>query len=352
MSRLYGQIIGWGAYAPERVVTNYELENWMDTSHDWIVQRTGIHQRHMAAPHETTASMSAEAGRRALAKASLTSTDLDLIVLATSTPDHFLAPAPSSQVQHLLGSAKVPAFTVTTGCTGFVYALTIAHQFIQNGAYRTILVIGTELLTRLMNWQDRTTSVLFGDGSGAVVLQATTEPCGLESFVLGSDGAQAHHLYIPAGGIAEPTTPEALAEGRQYLQMNGREVFRFASTVMVQSTRYVLDQAGLTMDDVDWVVPHQANNRIIRAAARELNVAMDKIIINIDRYANTSAASIPIALCEGLDDGRIQPHHKLLMASFGAGLTWATCVWQMAPVVEARPHYTNLFATPELASVR
>lgn len=352
MSRYYGQITGWGMYVPERIVTNHELEGWLDTTHDWIVQRTGIHQRHMAAPQETTSSMSAEAGRHALHRAGLRPTDLDLIVLATSTPDHFVAPAPSSQVQHLLKADNVPAFTVTTGCTGFVYALVVAHQFIQSGTYRTILVIGTELLTRLMNWNDRSTCVLFGDGSGAVVLQATTEPCGLDGFVLGSNGALGHHLGVPAGGVAEPSSAQTIAEGRNYLHMNGREVFRFASTVMVQSSRQVVAQCGLQFDDIDWVIPHQANERIILAAARELAIPRDKIIINVDRYANTSAASIPIALCEGLDSGRIQPHHKLLMASFGAGLTWATCIYQMAPAVVSRPQFADLFAELEMVTVR
>ena len=344
MSHIFGQITGWGAYVPERIITNQELESRLNTNHEWIVQRTGIHQRHAAAAHETTSSMATEAGRRALTRANLQPTDLDLIVLGTSTPDHFVAPAPSSQVQHALGAPNVPAFTITTGCTGFVYALTTAHQFIQSGAYRTILVIGAELLTRLINWEDRATAVLFGDGAGAVVLQATNKPCGLESFVLGSNGALGKHLCFPAGGIAEPLTPQALAEGRQYLQMNGHEVFRFASTVMVRSSREALTQAGMGFADVDWVIPHQANERIIRAAAREMDISLEQFIINIDRYANTSAASIPIALCEGLDCGRIQPQHKLLMTSFGSGLTWATCVWQIAPVLTSIPRYTDLLS--------
>ncbi|MCL4868492.1 MAG: ketoacyl-ACP synthase III [Anaerolineae bacterium] len=329
MGPFYGQITGWGMYVPERIITNQELVKRLDSSHEWIVQRTGIHQRHAAAPHETTSTMATQAACRALVKANLNPADLDLIVLGTSTPDHFVAPAPSSQVQHALGATNVPAFTVTTGCTGFVYALTVAHQFIQSGAYRNVLVIGAELLTRLINWQDRATAVLFGDGAGAVVVQATDRPCGLESFVLGSNGALGEHLSFPAGGIKEPLTPASLAEGRQYLQMNGREVFRFASKVMVESCRQVLAQAKVGLAEVDWVIPHQANERIIRAAAREMDIPLDQFIINIDRYANTSAASIPMALCEGLDSGRVQPHHKLLFASFGSGLTWATCLWQM-----------------------
>lgn len=208
----------------------------------------------------------------------------------------------------------------------------MAHQFIQSGTYRTILVIGTELLTRLMNWDDLSTCVLFGDGSGAVVLQATTEPCGLDGFVWGSNGALGHHLGVPSRGVAEPSSAQTIAEGRNYLHMNGREVFRFASTVMVQSSRQVVAQCGLQFDDIDVgrfrIRP--TNGLSSRPHANSPSPA-SKIIINVDRYANTSAASIPIALCEGLDSGRIQPHHKLLMASFGAGLTWATRVYQMAP---------------------
>lgn len=340
MEKRYGRITGWGAYIPEKIITNYDLEKTLDTSHEWIVQRTGIEQRHIAAPHETTATLAVAAGQNALRRANLTPDDVELIIVATSTPDH-LTPPVSSQVQHLLG-VQAPAFVLVTGCTGFVYALTTANQFISSGSYRTVLVIGVELLSRHIDWTDRATCVLFGDAAGAVVVQATHEPCGLYGFDLGSDGSGAHHIVAPAGGTAEPVNEHTFADGRQFIRMNGREVFKFATRVIGRSSRQALALAGKTLEDIDWIIPHQANLRIIQAAAREMNLPLDRFLINIQNYANTSAASIPLALTEGLESGQVQPDDTLLLASFGAGLTWASAVVQLAPVPEpAAVFYAN-----------
>lgn len=330
MGKRYGRISGWGKYIPEKIITNHDLEKTLDTSHEWIVQRTGIHARHIVADHETTATMAIEAGRAALAKAELDPTDLDLIIVATSTPDH-LTPPVSSQVQHLLGATNVPAFVLVTGCTGFIYGLVTAQQFIQSGAYDNILIVGVELLSRHVDWNDRATAVLFGDAAGAVIMQPSHEPCGLEGFELGSDGSGGEHLIVPAMGTAEPLSETTFAEGRHYLRMNGREVFKFAVRIIGRSIARVLNEADMTLDDIDWFIPHQANLRIIQMAAKSMGVPLDRFIINIQNYANTSAATIPVALTEALADGRIKPQDKLLLVSFGAGLTWATAVLQLAP---------------------
>jgi 3-oxoacyl-[acyl-carrier-protein] synthase-3 len=332
MDKRYGRITGWGSYAPEKVLTNYDLERIMDTSHEWIVQRTGIYERRMVAPHETNASMAVEASRIALQRANLDPADLDLIILATNTPDHIVTPPTSSQLQHMLGATDVPALTMTTGCTAFVYALVTAHQFVAAGSYDNVLIVGSEILTRFMDWHDRATSVLFGDGAGAFVMQVTDEPCGVLGFELGSDGSGAEHLLVPAGGAAEPINATTYAEGRHYVQMNGREVFKFATRVIGQSCQRVLAKAGMEVEDMDWIVPHQANMRIISAAARAMGVPLEQFVVNIEKYANTGAASIPVAICEALDSGQVQPDETLLVSSFGAGLTWATIVLQMAPV--------------------
>jgi 3-oxoacyl-[acyl-carrier-protein] synthase-3 len=349
MQKRYGRITGWGAYVPEKIITNHDLENLVDTSHEWIVQRTGIHQRHVAGPHETTATMSVEAARRALGQANLAAADLDLIIVATTTGDH-LTPPVSSQVQHILGATNVPAFVLVTGCTGFLYGLTTAQQFISSGTYDNILVIGAELLSRFVDWNDRSTCVLFGDAAGAFVLQASTEPCGVLGFDMGSDGSGGEHIILPATGSAEPVNAATFAEGRHYLRMNGREVFKFATRILGQTSQRSLAQAGMTLADINTIVPHQANLRIIQAAARSMGLPIERFLVKIHKYANTSAAAIPLAICDGLAAGEIDLEDRLLLVSFGAGLTWASAVLQMAPMTEFAYAATKT-AVPQVAEM-
>ena len=330
----YASITGWGHYAPSNVVTNDDLAEHMDTSDEWIRSRSGIRERRFAEEGETTATMSVESGRQALERAGIGPTDVDLILVATSSPDH-LTPPVSSQVQAGLGAGPVGAMQITVGCTGFVYALVTAQQFIETGTADTVLVIGTELISRWLCWDNRSTAVLFGDGSGAVVVEATDEPCGVVEHVLGSDGEGAEHIIVPAGGVAEPITHEALNAGKMNVKMNGREVFKFATRVMGRSLGTVLEEAKMTTDDVDLFIPHQANARIIEYAAREYGLPPEKVVMNVDRYGNTSAASVPLALAEAFDDGRAHPGDTLALVAFGAGLTWAAAIVQLAPTMPA-----------------
>jgi len=324
MQQKYGQITGWGAYAPSNVVTNDDLSKILDTSDEWIVQRTGIKARRWAEEGEDGISMALAASREALEVAQLDPNDLDLIIVGTSLVES-LAPAVASYVQHQLGAKDVPAFDVSTGCTGFLYSLSTAYQFIATGAYENILVVGVEHISQFVDLDDRATAVLFGDGAGAVVVQATDEPCGLKGFQLGSDGSQTEKLKL---GLTELIKGES---SKATIYMDGRAVFRFASRVLGSACAQVLQQAGKTLDDVDWIVPHQANMRILQSAARDMGVPLEKFYINIDQYANTSAASIPLALAEGLNNGQIKPDDTILMVSFGAGLTWAATLVELSP---------------------
>ena len=336
MAERYGNIVGWGKYVPERVVTNADFEKMLDTTDEWIVTRTGIHERRHSSEEEVTSQMSTAAARDALDMAEVRAKDLDLIIVATSTPD-YLTPPVSSQIQHMLGAENVGAFTLVTGCTGFVYGLATAQQFIASGAADNVLVIGAELISRFVDWEDRTTCVLFGDGAGAVVVQATDEPSGVLSFVLGSDGSGAEHLILPAGGAAIPVSHEALVKSQQYLKMNGREVFKFATRVLGKSLRQAIAKAELTSDDVDLIIPHQANVRIIESAARQAKLPKEKVFVNIHKYGNTSAASIPIALCEALEEGQAKIGDTLAFVSFGAGLTWASAIVKLAERTQLTP---------------
>lgn len=340
MPSIYGRVTGWGAYAPNHVVTNHDLERTLNTSDEWIVQRTGIRQRHIADASETTSTMAVNASWAALAQANLPADELDLVIVATSSPDYFTPPI-SSQVQAALGAHNVPAFTVVTGCTGFVYSLAVAYQFIATGAYKNILVVGVELLSRFIDWTDRASCVLFGDAAGAFVIQATDEPCGLLGYVLGSDGTNSEHIIMPSGGSARPFSAEVLAEGDFYIRMNGPEVFKFATRVIGPASQQALHHAGMTMDEIDWIVPHQANLRIIQAAARDMKLPIERFVVNIENYANTSAASIPLAMNEWLNDGRMRPTDRLLLVSFGAGMTWAAAVLQMQPTPAKVAHSVN-----------
>jgi 3-oxoacyl-[acyl-carrier-protein] synthase-3 len=322
-------------YVPDRVLTNHDLEKMVDTNDEWIVSRTGIRERRIIEPGETTSTMSIEAAERALARADVAPEDLDLIIVATSSPDYFTPPV-SSMIQDQLGAKRAAAFTLVAGCTGFVYALVTANQFIETGMYDRILIIGVENLSMAVDWTDRDTCVLFGDGAGAAVVEATHQPTGVLSSELGSDGKDWDALVFPAGGSARPFSEQTLVNKEQYLRMDGRRVFKFATRVMTDSTLRVVRQSGLSWDDIELVIPHQANGRIIDLAVRRLKIDPDKVMVNVDRYGNTSAASIPLALCEAIDQGRIKSGDHFVMVGFGSGLTWAAAVvhWQPEKVEE------------------
>ena len=321
----YAHITGWGMAVPERVLTNEELAQMVDTNDEWIRSRTGIRERRIAEDDQTTASLATEAALNALAVANLNPMEIELIIVATSSPEH-LFPATASLVQDSLGAVKAGAFDLLAACTGFIFALNMATQAIRTGSLSNALVIGSETLSRLINWQDRDTCILFGDGAGAFVLQAGEEKAGLLSAVMRSDGSGADLLIVPAGGSALPPSIDTIQEGLHYIDMNGREVFRFATRVMTQATENAVKGANLEIQDIDLVIPHQANRRIIEIALRNLDIPLERCVINLDRYGNTSTASIPIATCEAIEDGRLQPNDKVVFVGFGAGLTWGAAV--------------------------
>lgn len=324
----YAHLVGWGKSIPSHVVTNADLARMVDTSDEWIVTRTGIQRRHVVAtPKETTASLAIAAARDALDHHGIDAAALDLIIVATATPDYCL-PATACLVQDALGADRAGAFDLSAGCTGFMYALTMATQAIASGAHQLVLVIGAETLSRIVDWTQRDTCVLFGDGAGAVVLRGSDEPGGVLSTLLRSDGSGGDLLMVPAGGSHQPPTRETVEARLHYVRMNGRAVFKFATRVMGKAAAEVVRQAGLTMADVDLLIPHQANLRIIESAAHQLGLPMDKVFVNIEGYGNTSAASIPIALCEAIEAGRIQPGNRIVLVGFGAGLTWAAAAVQ------------------------
>jgi 3-oxoacyl-[acyl-carrier-protein] synthase III len=326
----YARMTGWGKYVPERVLTNQDLEKMVETTDEWIRTRTGIRERRIAAPGETCCTMSLAASRLALAVAQLPPSEVELIIVATSSPD-YLVPSVASMVQDQLGASGAPAFSLQAGCTGWVYALVTACQFIQSGAYRNALVIGTEHLSVGVDWTDRTTCVLFGDGSGAVVLEASDEPTGLLAFDLGSDGSDYDALIFPGCGGVHPPSHEVIDQRLHYLRMDGRRVFKFATRVMADSVAKVVREAGLSIDDIGLVIPHQANDRIIELARRRLRLPPEKVVVNIDRYGNTSAASIPLAFVEAVEEGRVRSGDHVVFVGFGAGLTWAAAAFHWEP---------------------
>jgi len=333
----YSGIIGWGKYVPERVLTNQDLEKMVETSDEWILARTGIRERRIAGPDETVSTMSLAASQDALAVAGLDPRDLDLIIVATSSPD-YLVPPVSSMIQDKLGASHAAAFDLAAGCTGFVYALATAHQFIASGTYDNVLVIGAEITSRFVDWEDRTTCVLFGDGAGAIVLQASDAPTGVLSFVLGSDGSGYEALIVPGGGSRHPFCQEILDKRMHYVKMDGRRVFKFAVKTPAEAAVRAIEGSGLSVEDIALLIPHQANVRIIQALAQSLGMPLEKVYINVDKYGNTSAASIPIALCEALEEGRIKEGDHILLLGFGAGLTWAAAVVKIGvPAILAWP---------------
>lgn len=317
----YAHVIGWGVEVPERVLTNRDLEQLVDTSDEWIRERTGIVERRIADDRDTVASLGFRAARKALSHANVSPRDLDLIIVATSSPSN-LFPATANIIQDRLGATKAGAFDLLAACSGFIYALSLAASHIESGAATTALVIGTETLSRIVDWSDRSTCILFGDGAGAFVLRAGDTAGGVLEVVLHSDGSGCDHLYARSGVRTSWHGPPP----EQSLVMNGREVYRFASRVMVQATEEVLERAGLKPEDVDLIIPHQANIRIIQAAARGLRLPMERFFVNIDRYGNTSTASIPIAMAEAVEQGLVKPNDRIVLVGFGAGLTWLSLI--------------------------
>jgi 3-oxoacyl-[acyl-carrier-protein] synthase-3 len=312
------RIVGTGAYLPARVVSNDELARTVDTSDEWIVQRTGIKQRHIAADDEMTSDLACAAARDALQNAGLGADRVDMIVVATTTPDHTF-PACASAVQAKLGADRAVAFDVQAVCSGFVYALAVADNFVKAGQVESVLVIGAETFSRLLDWDDRGTCVLFGDGAGAVVLRAeegtgTVFDRGVLATVLGSDGRHYRDLWVDGGPSSTGTTG--------HVRMNGREVFRFAVNALSTATRQVLEIGGLEVGDVDWLVPHQANRRILDAVSRNLGLAPERVLVTVDQHANTSAASVPLALAAGVAAGKLQPEQIVVVNAMGGGFTW------------------------------
>jgi len=322
---LYAHITGWGMAVPEKVLTNHDIAKMVDTNDDWITTMTGIKERHIVVDGQTTASLGIDAALEALDMANLNPGDVELIIVSTSSPEHTF-PATACLVQDQIGAVKAGAFDLSAACSGFIFALNMAAQSIRTGSIKNALVIGSETLSRLTNWKDRSTCILFGDGAGAFVLQASEEPGGVLSAVMRSDGSGGNLLTLPAGGSKLPTSAATVRDGLHYIQMNGREVFRFATRVMAQATQEAVELAKLKIEDIKLIVPHQANRRIIESAIRGLDFPMEKVAINIDRYGNTSTASIPIATCEAIKEGRIQPGDKIVFVGFGAGLTWGAAV--------------------------
>jgi 3-oxoacyl-[acyl-carrier-protein] synthase-3 len=325
----HSRILGTGAYAPERVVTKHELEKLVDTSDQWITERTGIKQRHIAREDETASDMAVVAARRALEMAGLSATDLDMIIVGTISGDVPM-PACAVFVQQKLGAGPIPSFDVSAACAGFLYSMSIADQFIRSGLHKHILIVGVELLSRVIDWQDRTTCVLFGDGAGAAVLgPAVGDGRGVLSTKLYTDANLAESLWIPAGGSKEPITAESLKARRDKVQMAGQDIFKSAVKNLSSASRSALVDAKMDADSVRWVVPHQANLRIISQVALRLDIPMERFVVNIERYGNTSSASIPLALDEASRDGRIKAGDTVLMCALGAGISWGSALVRM-----------------------
>jgi 3-oxoacyl-[acyl-carrier-protein] synthase-3 len=314
------QLTGWGSYAPSLVLTNADLEQMVDTNDEWIVSRTGIRERRIAGPGDTTASMAAVAGLRAIATAGLTVHDIDLIIVGTLTPDYPL-PSAAVLVKEAIGNAHAAAMDLAAACSGFVYGYGIAHAYLASGLARHALVIGSETMSRCTDWTDRATCVLFGDGAGAVVLSASDEPGGAMGIELNTETAATYSIWIPAGGAARPANQATVAAAEHVMRMKGGETFKLAVRKLSSTSLMAVEKAGITLNEIDLAVPHQANARILEALCKMVHYPTERVFINIDRYGNTSAASVPIALTEAVAAGRVKPGDRILLAAFGAGGT-------------------------------
>jgi 3-oxoacyl-[acyl-carrier-protein] synthase III len=319
------RIIGTGSYVPERILTNAALEKIVETSDEWITTRTGIKERHIAADDEAVSHMSTKAAERALDAAGIKASDLDMIILGSFTGD-LLLPSCACLIQNRLGISNIPAFDVAAACSAFVYSLAIAKQFIATGTYKNILVIGSDKLTAFTDWTDRNTCILFGDGAGAAIVSSKGDGPAIGTFELGAKGELAHLVHIPMGGSLIPLTEKNIGEHGQYMKMEGRELFKFAVQKMEEAVRKTLQQEKLTLDDVKYIVPHQANVRILQAVAKNLGVDNERIFSNLEKYGNTSAASTPICLDELIRTKRFVPGDKIVLVAFGGGFTYGSCI--------------------------
>ena len=318
-------ILGTGFYVPEKIMTNADLEKIVETSDEWIVERTGIKERRIAEDNQPMSDLALRAAKAALADAGVAAEDLDLIIVATLTSDRII-PSTACMIQNLLGAKHAAAFDLSAACSGFAYAASVAAQFIETGAYKKALVIGAETLSKYINWEDRNTCVLFGDGAGAAVLGQVEEGYGILSFDLGSDGSGGDAIQIPSSGSLMPVSKKSIDQKLNLIHMNGRDVFKFAVKAMGKTVKNSLAKIDMPQEKIDWLVPHQANIRIIESAAKRLSMPMDKVIVNIHKYGNMSAACIPIALAEAAAAKRFKKGDIIALSGFGAGLTWASCI--------------------------
>ncbi|RLE14789.1 3-oxoacyl-ACP synthase [Candidatus Aerophobetes bacterium] len=319
------KIISTGSYIPETVITNADLEKMVDTSDEWISTRTGIKKRHIAKKEEAASDLAYYASLKALKKAGISARDLDMIIVATITPD-MLFPATACILQDRLGARKVPAFDLEAACSGFLYGVSIASQFIRSGTCETILVVASETLSKIIDWRDRNTCVIFADGAGAAIVRPSRDTSGIISFYMGADGGGADLVGVPAGGSRMPASIKTVQERQHYMKMKGNELFKRAVKVMIEAVDMALKMGNLTYRDIDFFIPHQANIRIIQAVTKRIDLPMEKVYINLHECGNMSAASIAVALDQALDEGKINKKDKVLLASFGGGLTWASMV--------------------------
>jgi 3-oxoacyl-[acyl-carrier-protein] synthase-3 len=346
----YAHVTGWGRYAPAQVLTNADLERMVDTNDEWIRTRTGIRERRVAAAHETTASMGAVAALRAIHTAGIEPEEIDLILLATLTPDYWM-PSTAALVKEAIGNQKAAAMDVAAACSGFVYAFSTAQAYIASGMARHVLVIGAELLTRFLDYTDRSTCILFGDGAGAVVLSASDEPGGALGIEMTTEPQGAYMIWLPAGGAKAPPSLETISRGEHFIRMEGNQTYRFATKTMATTALESIRRSGLTPADIKLFVPHQANVRIVEAVAKGLGLSMDRMYVNLDRYGNTSAASVPIALAEAVNEGRLEVGDHVTIVAFGAGFTSgaATIQWTADP---ARGRTADAAVDPSSVHVR
>src|SRR5512144_2918655 len=347
--RPHAHVTGWGRYVPSQVLTNADLERMVDTNDEWIVTRTGIRERRVAAAHETTASMGAVAGLRAIRTAGIDASEIDLILLATLTPDYWM-PSTAALVKEAIGNTRAAAMDVSAACSGFVYAFATAQAYVTSGMARHVLVIGAELLTRFLDYTDRNTCILFGDGAGAVVLSGSDEPGGGLGIEMTTEPQGAYMIWLPAGGSKAPPSAGTISRGEHFVRMEGNQTYRFATKTMATTALESIRRSGLEPGDIDLFIPHQANVRIIEAVAKGLGLPMDKMFVNVDRYGNTSAASVPLALAEAVDTGRVKVGDRIVIVAFGAGFTSGavTIEWTADP---ARGALAERIA-PESISVR